>query len=341
MGDDCKRETTGAVAGVAAAALRAYDLADADARLIRHNENGTFAISDRRSGRWFLLRVHEPVSANLRGIQHTFEGLSGEMEILRACSAGTGLLLQQPVANLAGRLITTANDPSSGLSALCTLLTWVDGWQIDQTDVAGEAGQVQAIGRLAWALHAWSRRWQPTAQLVRPVYDPAKYQHLVDRIELGLSAGLLTATDLAVIGNTMDAVAGLMAQQPPTPLTWGLIHADLKPDNVIFTNDGPVPIDFCFAGFGYYLFDVGGTLPSLKPPLRRPYVEGYQSAAGREFTRAEWRLIDACFVLSILGGIGFSISNPATHEWIGRRMPDWCARYFVPFAHGHPVALAE
>jgi len=52
-------------------------------------------------------------------------------------------------------------------------------------------------------------------------------------------------------------------------------------------------------------------------------------------------MIDACFVLAILGGIGFSITNPKAHEWIARRMPAWIAGYFAPFVAGQPIALAE
>jgi len=329
-----------AVAGVAAAALQRYGLVDAECELIRHNENGAFAVTDRRSSDRFLLRVHEPASANLRGIQHTFEGLTGEMAILRACRQGTGLPLQQPVANLAGEYVTTVNDYANGFSALCTLLTWIDGAQLDQADPAA-AGLIDGLGQAAWSMHSWSRAWLPDAPLVRPVYDAAKYRHFVDRIGLGEAVGLLTEGDKAVIRDTMDAVTMIFAAQSRAPQTWGLIHADLKPDNVIVVGDRPVPIDFCFAGYGYYLFDVGGALPSFKPHLRRPYVEGYQRAAGRAFTAAEWRMIDACFVLAILGGIGFSITNPKAHEWIARRMPAWIAGYFVPFVAGRPIALTE
>ncbi len=151
---------------------------------------------------------------------------------------------------------------------------------------------------------------------------------------VGVTQELFTAEHYDTVLETMQQIEALFASMPRTRQTWGIIHADLGPGNWVLApgadgRDGtavrqPVPIDWCFCGYGPYLFDVGGTVPGLRPELRRLYLDGYQQEAG-PLTAAELRFCDACFVLSVLGAAGFHISNPASHEWIARRMPWWRA----------------
>ncbi len=335
--------------GLATNALERYGFAKATIRTIRHNENAAFEVHDESSGRRYLLRVHRPSSANLLGIQHTFEGLCAEMRILRAFRVGTGLPLQQPVANHAGLFVTGAADPQGGTLAPCTLLTWVDGDALDGKDPRLPE-IVPRMGHTVARMHRFSRSWQPDGPLPRPVYDAAKYRFLVDQMAVGVTQELFTAEHYDTVLETMQQIEALFASIPRTRQTWGIIHADLGPGNWVLApgadgRDGtavrqPVPIDWCFCGYGPYLFDVGGTVPGLRPELRRLYLDGYQQEAG-PLTAAELRFCDACFVLSVLGAAGFHISNPASHEWIARRMPWWAGRYCRSFLAGESPLDAD
>lgn len=189
------------------------------------------------------------------------------------------------------------------------------------------------LGATAAEMHEFARRWSPSRPLTRPVYDAAKYVHLVERIGLGVEAGLLSREQYSAFQEAMSLIEGVLARTPATPETRGVIHADLKPDNVVVAGKSLVPIDFCFSGLGFYLFDVGGVLPALKPHLRQPFLDGYQ-AASRPFTDAETELVRACFLLSLFGGVGFSITKPSAHAWIRRRMPVWVEDYCLPYLRG-------
>jgi len=323
-------------------ALRLYDITDFEARRIRHGENLAVEITARGANPGhYLLRVHAPVSANLRGIQHTFEGLRSEAAILEAFRRGTGIPLQMPIPNRAGLFAGSVPDPSSGESYLCTMLSWIDG-ETPTPQHEAVADLVAALARQAARLHAFARTWQPgPVPLIRPVYDAEKYLHQVDRLEWGLECSLFSPEHYAILRETMTSILELFGTAPRTPATWGIIHADLSLGNSVIRPDGQlVPIDFCFAGYGYYLFDVGGTIPALRSPLRRVYLEAYQGEAG-ELSPGESRLIDACFLLSIFGGAGFHVSRPSAHEWIARRMPVWAGVYCRAFLEGQSPVFSD
>ena len=63
--------------------------------------------------------------------------------------------------------------------------------------------------------------------------------------------------------------------------SYGLIHADLVPENFLVEDDDVRVIDFDDAGYGWHLFDVATSLYFLKPQpyfevAKRALVEGYR-----------------------------------------------------------------
>ncbi len=316
--------------------MRHYGFSDYQSTYIRHNENMTYSIVDSRIGARYLLRLHLPFSPNLWGIQHTFEGLLSEFAYLVALEAATDLGLQCPVANTRGSLVTTIYDPDDGRSILCTLLTWVDGETLNK--VEGE--MAPAVARLAAVtvqMHEFARRWQHPFPLTRPVYDARKYRHLVDCVAYGLDRKLFAAEHYQIIRATMATIEDCLEPLAQQPDHWGIIHADLGLGNVVVQGERVTPIDFSFSGYGYYLFDLGGTVAALKPHLRQIYLEAY--ALAHPLSDTDMRVVESCFLLSIFGAYGFHISNISRHEWISRRLPivakEYCERYLrrEPFMH--------
>ncbi len=318
------------------AAMQQYGFTDYQSCFIRHNENMTYSIVDNRTSARYLLRLHQPISPNLWGIQHTFEGLLSEFAYLVALEAATGLGLQRPIPNMRGGLVTTIYDPDDGRSTLCTLLSWVEGETLNKV----EGGVAPALTRLAAVtvrMHDFASQWQHPFPLTRPVYDTRKYRHLVDCIAYGLEKKLFAAEAYDIICETMKEIEDTLEPFRQHPDHWGIIHADLGPGNVVVQGDRVIPIDFSFSGYGYYLFDLGGVAAALKPELRQFYLEAYDRTL--PLSNDDRRVIESCFLLSIFGAYGFHISNPRSHEWIGRRLPivarDYCERYLrgEPFMH--------
>jgi Ser/Thr protein kinase RdoA (MazF antagonist) len=63
---------------------------------------------------------------------------------------------------------------------------------------------------------------------------------------------------------------------------WGLIHADLHLDNVLFHREEARPIDFDDCGFGYWVYDIAVALweqrmTSAYPAIQQAFLAGYAS----------------------------------------------------------------
>ncbi|MGE5654773.1 MAG: phosphotransferase enzyme family protein [Bacillota bacterium] len=314
-------------------AMQQYGFSDYQATFIRHNENITYSIVDCQTQRHYLLRIHQPISLNLWGIQHTFEGLLSEFAFLVALQEATDLGLQHPVANTHGSFVTTIYDSDDGKAILCTLLTWVEGETLSKLEIEMEK-PVRQMAAVAAEMHCFSQQWQHPFPLTRPVYDTRKYHHLVDCIGYGVEKKVFAPEQYDIIRETMAQITTVLAPLMYLPEYWGIIHADLGPGNVVVNGDRVTPIDFSFSGYGYYLFDLGGAAAALKPQLRQTYLDAYQRA--NPIRDADWRVVESCFLLSVFGAYGFHISNPSRHEWIGRRLPIVAREYCQRFMRGEP-----
>lgn len=94
----------------------------------------------------------------------------------------------------------------------------------------------------------------------------------------------------------------------------GLIHADLRPSNVIRGNDGRLTvIDFDDAGYSWYLYDYASSLSFIEhepyaPDLAKAWVKGYQRVAG-SFTDEELRIMSALSMIRRMQMLGWTTST--------------------------------
>ncbi|TQR15500.1 phosphotransferase [Psychrobacillus vulpis] len=299
-------------------ALGYYGITNFSSSFIRHNDNITLKIDNNEDNNSYVLRIHSPITSGLQGVQHTFEGLNAEVELLNSLNEQTSLPLQQPIKNKKGNLVSTIVDVDNNFIQLATLLTWKEGnvytgKEINSKNIAYEVGVVLA------KLHNFSNNWIIPQPFIRPNYDIEKYRNLTDRLQYGAEINLFTSEQYDVILDTMKYIKIIFDRAPKTNNNWGIIHADLQGGNIIVNNDTVIPIDFGFSGYGYYLFDIGITLTSFNINHRKIVLEGYKTL--RNLNEEDEFLISAGFILAIFGGFGFMVNNQEAHEWIQRRMP--------------------
>lgn len=309
-------------------ALGHYGITDFSSSFIRHNDNITLKIDNNEDNNSYVLRIHSPITSGLQGVQHTFEGLNAEMELLNSLNEQTSLPLQQPVKNKKGNLVSTIVDVEKNFISSATLLTWQDGnvytgKEINSKYIAYEVGVVLA------KLHNFSKNWIIPQPFIRPNYDIEKYRNLTDRLQYGVEINLFTTEQYDVILDTMKYIKIIFDRTPKTNNSWGIIHADLQGGNIIVNNETVSPIDFGFSGFGYYLFDIGITLTTFNITHRKKVLEGYKTL--RNLNEEDELLISAGFILAIFGAFGFMVNNQESHEWIQRRIPyvtqDYCRAF--------------
>ncbi len=244
-------------------ALRQYGITNFSSSFIRHNDNITYKIDNKEDSRSYVLRIHTPKTSGLQGVQHTFEGLNAEVELLHQLNEQTSLSLQQPIKNKKGNLVSTIVDVDNNLSHLATVLTWKEGAvltgkEMNLHSIAYEVGAVLA------KLHNFSNNWRIPQPFIRPNYNVEKYRDLTDRLQYGVEINLFTSDQYDVIIETMKYIKNIFNKTPKTKDNWGIIHADLQGGNILVENDSVIPIDFGFSGYGYYLFDIGITLTSFQ-----------------------------------------------------------------------------
>lgn len=317
-------------------ALEQYGITDFTSDVIRHNENITVKVKNHNDNMQYLLRIHEPITRNLYGVQHTIEGLNAEIFLLNNLSIKTDLSLQKPIKNKKESFISTIIDSKENATFLCTLLTWIDGTEFTGTEPNAE-NVAYDLGILLAKIHNFSRSWEIPSPYIRPIYNIEKYTHLINSLEYGVKKELFSKEQYEIVLETLEKIKATFNSTIRTKNSWGIIHADLQGGNIIVNNNLISPIDFCFSGYGYFLFDLGITLCSFKTKLRRKILEGYTTT--RNINKEDYNLISACFILSILGAFGFSINNPQRHEWIQRRMPYVTSEYCLRFLNGENFIL--
>lgn len=296
-------------------ALEQYGITDFSSSFLRHNDNITLKIDNNENNNSYVLRIHSPITSGLQGVQHTFEGLNAEMELLNNLNEQTTLPLQQPVKNKKGNFVSTIVDVEENFIPSATLLTWQEGSvytgkEVHSKNIAYEVGVVLA------KLHNFSKNWIIPQPFIRPNYDIEKYRNLTDRLQYGVEFNLFSPEQYEVILDTMKYIKTIFDRTTKTNTSWGIIHADLQGGNIIVNNNTVSPIDFGFSGYGYYLFDIGITLTTFNITHRKKVLEGYKTL--RNLNKEDELLISAGFILAIFGAFGFMVNNQKSHEWIQR-----------------------
>jgi Ser/Thr protein kinase RdoA (MazF antagonist) len=317
-------------------ALGHYGITNYSSSFIRHNDNLTLKIDNNEDNNSYVLRIHSPITSGLQGVQHTFEGLNAEMELLNNLNEQTSLQLQQPIKNQNGNLVSTVVDVDNNLIPLATLLSWKEGVVYTGKELNSEKLAYE-VGVALAQLHNFSNNWVIPQPFIRPIYDIEKYRNLTDRLQYGVEINLFTSKQYDVILDTMKYIKIIFDRTPKVNNNWGIIHADLQGGNIIVNNDTVISIDFGFAGYGYYLFDMGVTLTSFNINHRKKVLEGYKTL--RTLSEEDELLISASFILAIFGGFGFVVNNQKTHEWIQRRMPYVTQKYCRALLDKKPFLL--
>lgn len=186
------------------------------------------------------------------------EGARGELDWLAALSREAGLPVPAPVPTREGELLTRIATPALPQGRLVSLMRWLDGRRLT---TGFQPGHFRSWGRTAARLHEFSSTWQPPQDFERPDWDwegqlGGRYfrwttEELVDSMPEHLRepfqiVSRKARTVMDSLGKGQDA--------------YGLIHADMYPENVLFKAGEAYLIDFEDCGFGYWLWDIAVAL---------------------------------------------------------------------------------
>jgi len=239
------------------AACQHWGLGDAEISLIAERENTVYRVG--LPDKSVAMRLHR------RGYRNHSE-IEAELSWMRKLSE-KGLAVPRPIAALDGSYLSTFN------GVTVSVLSWLNGTPLNQLSTTPQL--YLTLGETLASMHRLADEWTLPSNFDRPTWnlvgDAPTWGRFWENPALSKDEAkqLLTFRDLARA--KLDQLVGL---------DFGLVHADLVPDNVLSDGKALQLIDFDDGGFGYRLFDLATiTHRSYRidagGDLAKAVVEGY------------------------------------------------------------------
>ncbi|GIG30186.1 phosphotransferase enzyme family protein [Cellulomonas marina] len=272
-----------------------------DVTLITVSENATFRLDldGRPVG---VVRVSQP------GYVGGPEAIASEFAWLGSLHDLDDVDLIAPVPTQRGPFhAVVRDDRGHGWTVVST--RFVEGTVLE--DLADPTPYYRTIGRWSALFHQHSRTWQPPYGFTRFTWDlpdmvgpTARWGRWEDAV--------VDPGQHALLAGAQSRALSLLADLERTPATWGLIHADLRPSNIMAGTDHLTVIDFDDCGWSYYLYDFAASLSFVDaepyaPAMAQAWVAGYREVA--PLTAADLRHAGALAMLRRLQMLGWTTTH--------------------------------
>lgn len=264
---------------LAEAALEEYGLRGARFDLLKGFQGKhLFRVVSAEKGE-FLLRMYTERRSNRRlAASFSEEALRSQLLWMEALRRGARLSVPEPIRTTEGAL--TARASAEGTEDRnCLLLGWVPGEHKVPKHLTPD--DLRIVGAYAARLHLHAERFSVPEGFVRPTWNWGSLFAPSARIWHAGSA-ILSEGEMKVLSDTAKSVQETLRELGTGGGTFGMIHRDLQPENLVFDGERVSAIDFEGCGWGYYLYDLAVLLLRLEEsgeryePLRAALLEGYQ-----------------------------------------------------------------
>jgi Ser/Thr protein kinase RdoA (MazF antagonist) len=285
-------------------ALAHYNISCQSLAFIGHSASAVYQVTD-RDGNRFSLRIYRPRSENLESFWTSPEAVRSEMMWLHALSRETDITLPVPVRNSRGEWVTVVD------GVACVLLTWVDG---EARNPFVSVEEVRVIGEMTGKMHRQSSNWTLPESFSRPSLDDARIMQALEKLEAEARTGGLPADETALLLRAGRKAIGMMNLLGRSAETWGVIHADLIPGNILFHGTEARPIDFGACAFGHYLIDLGWTMCYVHPSLRAHLLRAYAGHFALPNNHVD--LLEGFYLAAMLDTMNFWLGLPDWTDWM-------------------------
>src|SRR5581483_11640378 len=237
---------------LALTAVRLWPLECVRLEALKVRENAVYAVytADHRRA---VLRVHRPG-------YHSDAALLSELTWMNALAA-SGIEVPQPIPSRAGNAFELIHFASVPGARQVDLFEWIEGQPLGSVEhgLSGHSAEVDRIyatlGQLAARMHNHASKWLPPASFRRHSWCEAG---LVGEAPLWgrfWELGTLSTAQRGLFNSVRARISEDLIRFGHTPDRFGLIHADLVPENILVKGDQVRIIDFDDAGFGWHLFE--------------------------------------------------------------------------------------
>jgi Ser/Thr protein kinase RdoA (MazF antagonist) len=316
---------------LALVALRHWDLAVVDIAPIKVRENAVFRL-DLAGGARAVLRVH-------RCGYHSDAELDSEFVWMRALAAA-GVSVPRVIRSRRERdfEVVATNEPDGARQI--DVFEWISGRQLGSVEsgVSGDGEditqQYHTIGSIAARMHNQTAGWGHPPGFCRHAWDAAGLVGEQPFWGPFWELASLTPGQRSLLLRARARIASELAAYGTNADRYGLIHADLVPENLLVDGNRIQVIDFDDAGFGWHLFELATSLyfitgDGIFPAAREALIRGYRSE--RELSEEALRRLPL-----------FLAARGTTYlGWVHTRQGSETARELTPFLVERACAVIE
>jgi Ser/Thr protein kinase RdoA (MazF antagonist) len=245
---------------------------------IKVRENAVYAVHT-ADGHRVVLRVH-------RLGYHTDEALRSEFAWLRALGEH-GIEVPRPVLSNNGNAFESIDFAGVPGPRQVDVFEWIDGRQLGSvdggltTDPEWISSTYGTVGELAAKMHNQSCEWRPPVDFERHSWCDEGLAGQAPLWGRFWELEALSSQQRALFERLRDRVLAELVAFGKEPDRFGLIHADLVPENILVDTERLRIIDFDDAGFGWHMFEIATSLYFIRretyyESARDALIEGYR-----------------------------------------------------------------
>jgi len=193
----------------------------------------------------YILRIHSISD---------LDKISSELNWLAVLRRDAHLPVPEPIPTLSGELLISISTAGVPQGRVVTLMRWVDGRQLT---TGLQVKHVKAVGHLMAELHKFAAYWNPPKGFERFHWD---WDGLIGKTVIGYPVQELISAMPEKFRNPVREVSfkirKVMESFGKNSDAYGMIHADMYLENLLFKGGNPRAIDFEDSGFGYWMYDI-------------------------------------------------------------------------------------
>jgi Ser/Thr protein kinase RdoA (MazF antagonist) len=286
-------------------ALERFPIEPEKIELIAHSENVTFRVSVRGSDTDYVLRLHRPG-------YNSIEELNSERIWTRALNEA-GISVPDSLLTRERQHFELIDIPGTGEQRYAGMTTWFEGRPLSQylaTSADREERQCiyHRIGAIAAALHNQSSSWKEPPGFERRRLDLEGLLGKEPHWGRFWEHAELTKTEKALLLRARQRARAALIDYGAGPGNFGLIHADLHPENIVYNGQDLALIDFDDSAYGWHMYEIATALleDRLTPhfdALRVVLLEGYLEH--RSLARRDVEMLPTFLLIRGLAIIGW------------------------------------
>lgn len=241
--------------------------------LLSVSENASFLITAAGEP-YAVLRLNRP------GYIGGIVPVESEAIWLTAIAANTDVPVTVPIRGNDGAFVQRFQS-NEGESLTGMIAAHIPGEILE--DVAAPLPWFDQIGRETAKLHTHARIWHPPGSFERFEWDIPDMVGSTARWGRWEDAQMSTS-QFALLSKAQDRAREVVSELSRDARNWGLIHADIRPSNVIVDQRQMTIIDFDDCGYGWFWHDFAAAMTWLDhlpeaPELAHAWVNGYREIA--------------------------------------------------------------